>query len=127
RDETGRYTGVFALARSMTLLSAAAAQVAAVDTVFPAFRDLEAFAADCAEAERDGFTARMAIHPAQVPIINAAFTPSQEAVDYARQVVAAFRDAGQTGVASLDGEMIDRPHLARAERILERARLAGSA
>lgn len=127
RDETGRYTPVFAMARAVTLLAASAAQVPAIDTVFPAFRDAEGLARDCAEAERDGFTGKMAIHPAQVPVINAAFTPSQEAIDHARRVVAAFKDAGQTGVASLGGEMIDRPHLMRAERILERARLAGSA
>jgi len=127
RDEAGRYTPVFAMTRAVTLLAASAAQVPAIDTVFPAFRDAEGLARDCAEAERDGFTGKMAIHPAQVPVINAAFTPSQEAIDHARRVVAAFKDAGQTGVASLGGEMIDRPHLLRAERILERARLAGSA
>jgi len=127
RDEAGRYTPVFAMTRAVTLLAASAAQVPAIDTVFPAFRDAEGLARDCAEAERDGFTGKMAIHPAQVPVINAAFTPSQEAIDHARRVVAAFKDAGQTGVASLGGEMIDRPHLSRAERILERARLAGSA
>ncbi|WEX07573.1 CoA ester lyase [Chelativorans sp. AA-79] len=125
RDETGRYTGAFALARSVTLLAASAAGVPAVDTVFPAFRDLKAFSRDCDEAERDGFTAKMAIHPAQVPVINAAFTPSEEAVDHSRRVVAAFADAGETGVASVDGAMVDRPHLLRAERILARARLAG--
>ncbi|MCT8991705.1 CoA ester lyase [Chelativorans sp. SCAU2101] len=127
RDEAGRYTPVFAMTRAVTLLAASAAQVPAIDTVFPAFRDAEGLARDCAEAERDGFTGKMAIHPAQVPVINAAFTPSQEAIDHARRVVAAFKDAGQTGVASLGGEMIDRPHLLRAERILARARLAGSA
>jgi len=127
RDDTGRYTGVFALARSLTLLAASAAGVAAIDTVFPAFRDVDAFSRDCAEAERDGFTGKMAIHPAQVPIINAAFTPSEEAIDHAHQVIAALQEAGETGVASIDGEMVDRPHLVRAERVLARARLAGLA
>lgn len=127
RDEAGRYTAVFALARAVTLLAASAAQVPAIDTVFPAFRDLDAFTRDCSEAERDGFTGRMAIHPAQVPVINAAFTPAQEAIERARRVLAAFAEAGEAGVASLDGEMVDRPHLRRAERILERARLAGAA
>ncbi|WP_173931493.1 CoA ester lyase [Chelativorans sp. Marseille-P2723] len=127
RDEDGRYTGVFTLARSITLLAASAAEVPSIDTVFPAFRDIDSFVRDCAAAERDGFTARMAIHPAQVPIINAAFTPSPEAVEQARRVVEAFGQAGSTGVVSLDGEMIDRPHLIRAERILARARLAEAA
>ncbi|WP_309084933.1 CoA ester lyase [Chelativorans sp.] len=127
RDEAGRYTGAFSLARSITLLAAGAADVPAIDTVFPAFRDMEGFCRDCAEAERDGFTAKMAIHPAQVPIINAAFTPSEEAIDHARRVVAAFGETGGSGVASVDGEMVDRPHLVRAERILARARLAGLA
>jgi citrate lyase subunit beta / citryl-CoA lyase len=127
RDEAGRYTGVFALARSVTLLGAGAAGVPAVDTVFPAFRDLKSFARECTEAERDGFTAKMAIHPAQIPIINAAFTPSEEAIDQAKRVAAAFQGAGETGVASVDGEMVDRPHLIRAERVLARARLAGLA
>ncbi|WP_028033449.1 CoA ester lyase [Chelativorans sp. J32] len=125
RDDAGGYTGVFALARSITLLAAASAGVPAIDTVFPAFRDMEGFARDCRDAERDGFTGKMAIHPSQVPIINAAFTPSEEAIDHSRRVVAAFADAGARGVASVDGEMVDRPHLIRAERILERARLAG--
>ncbi|MCT7375706.1 HpcH/HpaI aldolase/citrate lyase family protein [Chelativorans salis] len=125
RDDDGRYTGVFALARATTLLSASAADVPAVDTVFPNFRDETGFARECLEAERDGFTAKMAIHPAQVPVINAAFTPSEEAVAQASRIVAAFEEAGETGVASVDGEMVDRPHLLRAERILERARLAG--
>lgn len=123
----GRYAEPYRLARSLTLMGAAAAGVDAVDAVFTNFRDLDGLAAECEAARRDGFVAKMAIHPAQVPVINAAFTPSQEAIDHARRVVAAFKDAGQTGVASLGGEMIDRPHLLRAERILERARLAGSA
>jgi citrate lyase subunit beta/citryl-CoA lyase len=125
RDDAGRYTSVFALARSITLFAAADAGVPAIDTVFPAFRDLDAFARDCREAERDGFTGKMAIHPSQVPFINAAFTPSEEAIDHSRRVVAAFAETGETGVVNLDGEMVDRPHFIRATRILERARLAG--
>jgi len=70
RDDQGRYTDVFRLARAITILAAASAEVAAVDTVFPNFRDLEAFRLECLEAERDGFTAKMAIHPAQVTIIH---------------------------------------------------------
>ena len=125
RDERGRYTDVFRLARTMTILAAGAAEVAAIDTVFPNFRDMVAFEAECAEAERDGFTGKMAIHPAQVPVINAAFTPSVEAVQHSLAIVAAFEAAGNPGVVGIDGKMVDRPHLRLAERLLARARAAG--
>ncbi|RJT30361.1 CoA ester lyase [Mesorhizobium waimense] len=125
RDENGRYTDVFRLARSMTILAAGAAEVAAIDTVFPNFRDMAAFEAECIEAERDGFTGKMAIHPAQVPVINAAFTPSEEAVKHSQAVVEAFAAAGNPGVVGIDGKMVDRPHLRLAERLLARARAAG--
>ena len=123
RLENGGYTDPFRLARSTTIFAAAAADVAAIDTVFPSFRDEVAFTQDCLESARDGFTARMAIHPAQVPIINAVFTPSPEAVEQARQVVAAFAEAGNPGVVAIDGKMYDRPHLKRAQRLLARARI----
>ena len=121
RDADGRYTDLFRHARLMTLLAASAAGVPAIDTVFPNFRDEAAFAAECAEAERDGFTAKMAIHPQQLGVINSTFTPSPEAVAEAAKVVAAFREAGDPGVLALDGQMLDRPHLRLAERILARA------
>lgn len=122
RDDNGRYTDVFRLARTMTILAAGAAEVAAIDTVFPAFRDMAAFEAECTEAERDGFTGKMAIHPAQVPVINAAFTPSAEAVQRSQAIVAAFEAAGNPGVVGIDGKMYDRPHLRLAERLLARAK-----
>ncbi|MER9581558.1 CoA ester lyase [Mesorhizobium sp. M0276] len=125
RDEHGRYTDVFRHARIMTILAAAAAEVAAIDTVFPNFRDMAAFKAECTEAERDGFTGKMAIHPDQVPVINAAFTPSVEAVRQSTAIVAAFQAAGNPGVVGIDGKMYDRPHLRLAERLLARARAAG--
>lgn len=125
RDEAGRYTQVFQLARAVTILAASSAEVAAVDTVFPNFRDAAGFAAECAEAERDGFTAKMAIHPDQVPVINAAFTPSREAVERSAAVVAAFAAAGNPGVVGIEGKMFDRPHLRLAERLLARAVAAG--
>ena len=109
----------------MTILAAGAAEVAAIDTVFPGFRDMAAFEAECVEAERDGFTGKMAIHPAQVPVINAAFTPSAEAVERSQAIVAAFEAAGNPGVVGIDGKMYDRPHLRLAERLLARARAAG--
>ncbi|MCV3208577.1 CoA ester lyase [Mesorhizobium sp. YC-39] len=125
RDGNGRYTDVFRFARTMTILAAGAAEVAAIDTVFPDFRDMAAFEVECAEAERDGFTGKMAIHPAQVPVINAAFTPSTEAVQHSAALVAAFEAAGNPGVVGIGGKMYDRPHLRLAERLLARARAAG--
>ncbi|RVB63508.1 CoA ester lyase, partial [Mesorhizobium sp. M7A.F.Ca.CA.004.06.1.1] len=105
RDEHGRYTDVFRHARTMTILAAGAAEVAAIDTVFPNFRDIAAFEVECTEAERDGFTGKMAIHPDQVPVINAAFTPSAEAVRQSAAIVAAFAAAGNPGVVGIDGKM----------------------
>lgn len=121
RDETGRYTDPFRVARASTIFAAAAAEVAAIDTVFPDFRDELAFRRDCMEGVRDGFVARMAIHPAQVPVINEVFSPSAEAIVDARAVVDAFAAAGNPGVVAIDGKMYDRPHLKRAERLLARA------
>jgi citrate lyase subunit beta/citryl-CoA lyase len=121
RDANGRYTDVFRFARTMTILAASAAEAAAIDTVFPNFRDMDGFEAECREAERDGFTAKMAIHPAQVPVINAAFTPSPEAIAHSGEIVEAFRAAGNPGVLNIGGQMYDMPHLKRAERLLARA------
>jgi citrate lyase subunit beta/citryl-CoA lyase len=120
RDDAGRYTGVFRLARSLTLLAAADAEVAAIDTVFVDFRDPEGLRRECLEAERDGFTGKMAIHPDQVAIINEAFTPSPDALAEARAVIEAFAAAGNPGVVGIGGRMYDRPHMKRAERLLAR-------
>lgn len=125
RGHDGRYNDVFRLARAMTVLGAAAADVAAIDTIFVNFRDLEGLRAECIEAERDGFTAKMAIHPDQVPIINEAFMPSAEAVAHASAVVSAFEAAGNPGVVGIEGKMYDRPHLRLAQRLLERAKAGG--
>ncbi|ESZ06743.1 CoA ester lyase [Mesorhizobium sp. M1060] len=125
RDENGRYTDVFRFARTMTILAAGAAEVAAIDTVFPGFRDMATFEAECTEAERDGFAGKMAIHPAQVPVINAAFTPSAQAVQRSQAIVSAFEAAGNPGVVGIDGKMYDRPHLRLAERLLARAKAVG--
>lgn len=126
RDEHGAYTDVFKLARSLTLLGAAAARVTAIDTVFTDFRDPDGLDRECRIAVRDGFAGKMAIHPGQVPIINRVFTPDAAAVERASKIVALFEEAGEdAGVLSLEGQMLDRPHLRQAERILERARAAG--
>ena len=121
RDEEGRFTAPYELARSLCLFGAAAAGVAPIETVYPAFRDLEGLAAYAARARRDGFTGMMAIHPAQVPAINGAFTPSEAEIAHARAVVAAFEANPGAGALSLDGRMIDRPHLVQAQRILAAA------
>ena len=126
RDDEGRLTDIFRLARATTILAASAAQVPAIDTVFPDFRDLEGFRRSCVEAERDGFSACMAIHPAQVPVINEVFTPSSETVAEAQAIVDAFAAAGNPGVVAIDGKMFDRPHLRRAERLLARAQSANA-
>ena len=118
REEDGRYTPPYELARSLCLFGAAAAGVAPIETVYPAFRDLDGLAAYAARARRDGFTGMMAIHPAQVEVINAAFTPSEAEIAHARAVVAAFEANPGAGALSLDGRMIDRPHLVQAQRTL---------
>ena len=126
RDANGVYTPVFQHARVTTLLAANAADVAAIDTVFPDFRNEASFERDSREGAHDGFTGRMAIHPAQVPVINEIFTPSLNAVQHAQAVVDAFAVAGNPGVISIDGKMFDRPHLKRAERLLARANTAST-
>lgn len=125
RDATGGYTDVFRLARSLCLAGAAGAGVLAVDSVYTDFRNESGLRAECEEAVRDGFVAKMAIHPAQVATINDAFTPSDSAIRQAEAIVTALAEAGNAGVVSIDGKMIDRPHLRSAERLLARARAAG--
>ena len=121
REPDGRFTAPYELARSLCLFGAAAAAVAPIETVYPAFRDLDGLAAYAARARRDGFTGMMAIHPDQVAVINAAFTPSESEVAHARAVVAAFEASPGAGALSLDGRMIDRPHLVQAQRTLAAA------
>ncbi|QRM31160.1 CoA ester lyase [Microvirga sp. VF16] len=121
RSEDGAYTDPYRLARSLTLLGAAAAGVDAVDSVFTNFRDMAGLETECRTARRDGFVAKMAIHPAQVPVINGAFTLSPEAVEGAQAVIEAFKANPGAGVVGVNGEMLDRPHLLRAERLLRRA------
>jgi citrate lyase subunit beta / citryl-CoA lyase len=125
RDAAGAWTDPYRLARSLCLFGAAAAGVPAIDTVYTNFRDMDGLKAETEAARRDGFTGRMAIHPAQVPVINAVFTPAPEAVERARKIVAVFRANAGLGVVGMDGEMLDMPHLRRAERVLAQAGVAG--
>jgi citrate lyase subunit beta/citryl-CoA lyase len=116
----GGFTPPFEMVRSLTLFAAHAAGVAALETVFPTFRDIAGLTDAAARAARDGFTGMLAIHPAQVPVINAAFTPSAAVVERARRIVAAFAAQPGAGVVGLDGAMLDAPHLREAQRLLAR-------
>ena len=120
-DEGGELSFTYKLARSLCLAGAAAAGVQPVDGVFADFRDEDGLAREAAAARREGFTGKLAIHPAQVTVINAAFTPSAEEVAHARAIVAAFEAQPGAGVLSVDGQMVDRPHLVQARRVLERS------
>jgi citrate lyase subunit beta / citryl-CoA lyase len=121
RDAEGRFLDPYRLARVLCLAGASSAGVPPIDTVYVDFRDEKGFRRECEEACRDGFTGKMAIHPAQVPIINEVFTPSAEALARAQAIVDAFAKNPGAGVVGIGGVMYDRPHLARAERLVARA------
>ncbi len=121
RGPDGEYSHTYEMARSLCLIGASAAGVAAIETVQPEFRDLEALAARARRVRTQGFAGMLAIHPAQVDPINAAFTPSAEELAHARAVVQAFEDHPGAGVVALDGAMLDRPHLVLAQRLLAEA------
>ncbi len=118
RDEDGRWLPVFEMARSMCLVAAAAAGVPAYDTVFTDFRDEAGLLHYARNARRDGFSGMLAIHPSQVSVINEAFLPGEDEIAHARRIVAMFKAQPDAGALSLDGKMIDRPHLIQAERLL---------
>lgn len=118
RTLDGTYDGPYLLARSLCLLAAAAAGVAAVDTIYTDFRDPEGLKAECAAARRSGFVGKMAIHPAQLAAINQAFSTSDEERVWAEQVLAAFAANPDAGTLALAGKMIDKPHLVLARRLL---------
>ncbi|MBZ6383181.1 HpcH/HpaI aldolase/citrate lyase family protein [Sphingomonas sanguinis] len=122
READGSYTAPYQLARSLTLFAAHAAGTAAIETVYPDFRDLDGLAAYAARGQRDGFTGMMAIHPAQVPVINAAFTPSEQDIARAQAIVDLFAANPGAGALQLDGKMVDAPHLKAAQALLARAR-----
>jgi citrate lyase subunit beta/citryl-CoA lyase len=125
RDAEGRFLDPYRLARALCLAGAAAARVQAIDTIAADFRNIALLRRETEEARRDGFTGKMAIHPAQVPVINEVFTPTAAAIATAHAVVAAFeRNPGQ-GTVGIDGVMYDRPHLERARQLLVRAKVAG--
>ena len=118
RDTAGNWLPPYELARSLCLLAAAAAEVPAFDTVFTDFRDIGGLARYASNAARDGFAGMLAIHPAQVETINNAFSPTAAEIERAERIVALFENDPGAGVLGLDGEMIDRPHLVQARRII---------
>ncbi len=124
RDDDGRYAAPYLLARSLCLFAAASAAAVAVDAVYTNFRDAAGLRKEAIEALRSGFSAKAAIHPDQIAVINEAFTPSAADVEAARKVIAAFDAAPGAGVVSVDGKMLDRPHYRTAQRAL--ARVAGT-
>ncbi len=121
RDEYGRLTYPYRFARSMCLITARAANVEPIDTVFVNYEDEETLAQECKNAFRDGFTGKLAIHPKQVPVINRAFTPTNEQIAKARAIIEAFESRPGRGVVSVNGKMYDRPHLIRSQRLLRKA------
>ncbi|MBT8108969.1 MAG: CoA ester lyase [Gammaproteobacteria bacterium] len=124
RNTKGEWLPPYEMARSMCLFAAAAAEVAAIDTVFTDFRDGDGLLRYATNARRDGFSGMLAIHPAQVDVINAAFLPTDEEIERARRIVELFEQNPGTGAVALDGRMIDRPHLAQAQRILQQAKFS---
>lgn len=120
RGADGEFLLTYRVVRSLCLIAAKAAGVAAIETLHADFRDEEGLKRAAGAAQREGFTGMLAIHPAQVEPINAAFTPSADDVEHARKVVAAF--ASGAGVASLEGKMLDQPHLKQAQHVLALAK-----
>ncbi len=118
READGSYTAPYQLARSLTLFGAHAAGVAAIETVYPDFRDLDGLTAYAARGRRDGFTGMMAIHPSQVAVINAAFTLSAEERGKAQAIVDLFAANPGAGALQLEGRMVDAPHLKAAKALL---------
>ncbi|MGE0801888.1 MAG: CoA ester lyase [Lautropia sp.] len=125
RRPDGSYDTVFELAGALCLAGAVAADVQPIDTIFADFGNVAGLEQEALTARRRGFTGKMAIHPAQVAPINAAFTPSAEDLDWARRVVALFAENPGVGTIGLDGKMLDMPHLKQARRVLALATRPG--
>ncbi|MCH8944856.1 MAG: CoA ester lyase [Proteobacteria bacterium] len=124
RDEEGNWLPVYEMARSLCLLAAAAAEVPAIDTVFTDFKNMDGLRLYAANARRDGFSGMLAIHPAQIEVINTVFIPTNKEVENAARIVALFAENSGAGTIAMDGKMIDRPHLTQARRLLKMAQQA---
>jgi citrate lyase subunit beta/citryl-CoA lyase len=122
RDDDGNWLPPYQLARSLCLFAATASEVPAIDTVYTDFRDTDGLARYAASARRDGFSGMLAIHPEQVDVINRAFIPASAELERAERIVALFAENPDAGALGMDGEMIDRPHLLQAQRVLRLAK-----
>ena len=120
-EASGELSFTYQLARTLCLAGAVAAGVQPVDGIFADYKDEEGLRDEAEAARREGFTGKLAIHPAQVPIINFAFSPSKDDIRHAEEIVAAFEAHPDAGALSVGGKMVDRPHLLQARRVLERA------
>ena len=118
KKDNGEFDEAFVLARSLCLLAASHAGVQAIDTLNVDFRNADSLQADVQRARRQGFSGKLAIHPDQVPIINAGFTATPQELQHAQRIVDAFAQAHGAGTVQLDGKMIDKPHLTQALRLL---------
>lgn len=121
READDTLSHAYLMARSLCLVGAAAAGVAPIDTLYADFRDMDGLERDCAASRRRGFTGRIAIHPAQVDVINRCYSPSEEDLALARGIVDAFDARPDAGTVGIDGKMYDRPHLVQALRTLAAA------
>ncbi|MDE0129750.1 MAG: CoA ester lyase [Gammaproteobacteria bacterium] len=120
RREDGSLLPLYEIARALTLAAATVAEVDAIEAVYADFRNLDGFRQFTEEALEMGYVGGAAIHPAQVEILNEVFTPSDEQLAEAREIVEAFESSGETGVMSIRGKMVDQPHLAQARKLLRR-------
>ena len=118
KEADGSWTFPYEMARAQCLFAASAAEVAAIDTLYADFRDLEGLERDCRRSRRDGFVGRLAIHPDQVAAINRAYMASEAEIAHARKIIAAFEANPGAGALGVDGKMVDLPHLKAARKIL---------
>jgi citrate lyase subunit beta / citryl-CoA lyase len=118
RETDGTLTEPYRIARAMCLYGATAAKVPAIETIHVDFRNPDVLRKDTEVARRDGFAGRLAIHPAQIAVINEVFTPGAAQIEKAKAIIAAFAAKPGAGTVGIDGKMYDRPHLARAQALL---------
>lgn len=117
-DDSGDWAFTYRMVRSMMLMAARASDVQPIETLYADFRDLEGLGLSCRAARAEGFVGRLAIHPAQVSVINEGFSPSSAEVVFAQRVVDIFAQNPGAGTIGLDGKMLDIPHLKQAQQTL---------
>lgn len=125
RDVSGEWAFTYRMVRSLTLMGARAAGVQPIDTLYSDFRDEQGLRAASQASRAEGFTGRLAIHPAQVQAINESYLPSAAEIEHARRVIAAFEASPGAGAVGLDGKMVDIPHLKQAQALIEQASRSG--